>query len=114
MSDKNLLRDCNSKRLYVTDHSDEMVIEFKDNTTEFDGDKKVKFKDKGALKNTLNAVIFEYLEGFNIPTHLEEQIDETTFRAKKLQMIPISVVVRNVAAGSLSDRFMIGEGTELP
>lgn len=102
-----------TKCIYDTEADDRVIVEFKDTETKFDGDKKAKFKNKALLKNTITHILFEYLEGYNIPTHYDKKINDTQMLVKKLKMIPIFLVIRNVAAGSLCDRFKIQKGNIL-
>ena len=113
MAERPVHIDGKTKRIYQADNEDQVIIEFKDAESDFDGEKKAKFKNKGALRNTISNIIFEYLEGYNIPTHFASVVSEIEMKARKLSMIPITVVVRNVAAGSLSERFKIEKGVQL-
>jgi len=108
-----LLYDGKTKLIFTAEKPEQVIIEFKDNESIFDGDKKARFKDKAVLKNALNAAIFEYLNGYNIPTHFNKKLDEKRVLVKKLDMIPLKIIVRNIAAGTLCDRFQIEEGLPL-
>lgn len=113
MKGKSIHRDGKTKCIYTTDVDEQVIIEFKDADGKFDGEKKVKFKNKAVLKNTISHTLFEFLESYNIPTHYNRKINETQMLVKKLRMIPIYVIIRNVAAGTLIDRFNIDKGTVL-
>lgn len=113
MAEKILLNEGNSKFIHSIDDEDQVIIEFKDDESFFDGERKAKFKKKGILRNTISEVIYEYLHGYNIPTHFIEKISDSEMIVKKLEMIPISIHIRNIAAGSLCDRFNIDSGTVL-
>ena len=113
MTGKSIHRDGKTKCIYNTDIDEQVIIEFKDADSKFDGEKKAKFKNKAILKNTISNVLFEFLEGYNIPTHFNRKINETQMLAKKLRMIPIYVIIRNVAAGTLCERFKLEKGTIL-
>jgi len=109
-----LLYEGKAKRIYSTDNPNEVICEFKDSLTAFNGEKASSESGKGALNCAITTLIFEALEKEGIPTHLIKQIDETKQLVKKVDIIPIEVVVRNIAAGSLSKRLGLKEGTKLP
>ncbi|WP_457560238.1 phosphoribosylaminoimidazolesuccinocarboxamide synthase [Caminibacter sp.] len=109
-----LLYEGKAKRIYKTENPDEVICEFKDSLTAFNGEKADSEAGKGALNCAITTLIFEALEKEGIPTHLIKQIDETKQLVKKVDIIPIEVVVRNIAAGSLSKRLGIKESTKLP
>ena len=109
-----LLYEGKAKRIYETDNPNEVICEYKDSLTAFNGEKADTQSGKGALNCAITTLIFEALEKEGIPTHLIKQIDETKQLVKKVNIIPIEVVVRNIAAGSLSKRLGLKEGTKLP
>ena len=113
MQGKSIHRNGKTKCIYNTDVDEQVIIEFKDVDSKFDGEKKAKFKNKAVLKNTISHTLFEFLEGYNIPTHYNRKLNDTQMLVRKLRMIPIFVVIRNVAAGTLSERFQIEKGTVL-
>lgn len=113
MAEKVVLQDGKTKRIYETNKADQVILEFKDAESEFDGELKAKFKNKSVLKNNISEAIYEYLQGYNIPTHYKKRISEREMQVSKLEMIPIIVLVRNVAAGSLSKRFKVPKGNLL-
>ncbi len=90
-----------------------LLIKFKDDLTAFDGVKKATKKGKGYLNAQITKILYAYLEKQGIPTHLIEQINETTFRAKKLRMLPIEFVIRNYSAGSFVRRYGLSKGMKL-
>jgi phosphoribosylaminoimidazole-succinocarboxamide synthase len=108
-----LLYEGKAKKVYATGEEDVLVHRYKDDATAFDGQKRGSWKDKGKTNATMSATIFAYLEANGIPTHFIEQVDETSIKTKKLQMLPVEVIVRNVAAGSLAKRIGYEEGTDL-
>ena len=108
-----LLYEGKAKRIYETDNKNEVICEFKDSLTAFNGEKADTQAGKGALNCAITTLIFEALEKEGIPTHLIKKIDDTKQLVKKVDIIPIEVVVRNIAAGSLSKRLGIKEGTKL-
>ncbi len=102
-----------AKKIYSTGDPLLVLVEFKDDATAQDGLKKDRFEDKGILNNRLSAIFFELLEQKGIETHFEKTISEREMLVKKLDIIPVEVIVRNIAAGSISSRLGIPEGTEL-
>ncbi len=102
-----------AKKIFKTDDPSLFLVEFKDDATAFDGVKKDRLKDKGILNNRLSAIFFKLLEKNGIETHFEKTISEREMLVKALEIIPVEVIVRNVAAGSISKRLGIPEGTEL-
>ncbi len=109
-----LLYEGKAKRIYETENPNEVICEFKDALTAFNGEKADSEAGKGALNCAITTLIFEALEKEGIPTHLIKKIDETKQLVKKVKIIPIEVVVRNIAAGSLSKRLGLKEGEKLP
>ena len=109
-----LLYEGKAKRIYETENPNEVICEYKDALTAFNGEKAASESGKGALNCEITTLIFEALQKEGIPTHLIKKIDETKQLVKKVDIIPIEVVVRNIAAGSLSKRLGLKEGTKLP
>jgi len=109
-----LLYEGKAKRIYETENPNEVICEFKDSLTAFNGEKASSEAGKGALNLAITTLIFEALEEEGIPTHLIKKIDDTKQLVKKVKIIPIEVVVRNIAAGSLSKRLGLKEGEKLP
>jgi phosphoribosylaminoimidazole-succinocarboxamide synthase len=102
-----------AKKIYRTADPNQLLVEFKDDATAFDGVKKDRLQDKGILNNRLSAIFFELLEERGIETHYLETLSEREMLVKALEIIPIEVIVRNIAAGSISKRLGIEEGTKL-
>jgi len=102
-----------AKILYATDSPDLLIQYFKDEATAFDGKKKGIIQEKGILNNKISSRIFQYLEDKGIPTHFVERSSDREMVVKKLEIIPIEVVVRNIAAGSLAKRMGVEEGAPL-
>lgn len=103
-----------AKKIYATDSPSLAWISYKDDATAFDGTKKGTIANKGIVNNRVSNMLFRYLEARGVETHLVEQIDDRNTIVKKLRILPIEVVVRNVIAGSLANRVGLPEGTELP
>ena len=113
MQKRDKLYEGKAKIIYATD-SDNLVIQyFKDDTTAFDGAKKEVLEDKGVINCFISTVIFEYLEKHGVKTHFVERISPREMLVKKCEIIPVEIVVRNVAAGSFSRRYGIAQGTPL-
>ncbi len=102
-----------AKKIFRTDDPSRLLVEYKDDATAFDGVKKDKLEDKGILNNRLSAIFFGLLEEKGIETHYIETISEREMLVKALEIIPVEVIVRNIAAGSISKRLGIPEGTPL-
>lgn len=102
-----------AKSVFRTDDPDLMVMWFRNDTSAFDGEKKEKLDRKGMVNNKFNAFIMEKLEAAGVPTHFEKLLSDEESLVKSLEMIPVECVVRNLAAGSISRRLGIEEGTEL-
>lgn len=107
---KELLYEGKAKRIYRTDHDQEVVVEYKDSLTAFNALKKGSFAGKGHLNLEITDLIFNYLQKNGIPTHLIRKISETELLVKKVEIIPLEVVVRNILAGSTAKKFNIQEG----
>lgn len=103
-----------AKRLYKSDKEGEIIIEFKDDLTAFNAKKRSSEEGKGALNCAIASKIFTMLESEGIKTHFIKQIDSNHMLAKRCEIIPIEVIVRNIAAGSLSKRLGIEDGKILP
>ncbi|MDI9245633.1 phosphoribosylaminoimidazolesuccinocarboxamide synthase [Marinobacter sp. CHS3-4] len=102
-----------AKSVYRTDDPDRFVMVFRDDTSAFDGEKKEQLNRKGMVNNRFNAFIMEKLEAAGVPTHFEGLLSDTESLVKKLDMIPVECVVRNVSAGSLCRRLGVEEGKTL-
>ncbi len=102
-----------AKSLYATDDPDRLILEFRDDTSAFDGEKKARLARKGAVNNRFNAFIMTRLAEAGIPTHFERLLSDTESLVKRLEMIPVECVVRNYAAGSLCRRLGVEEGRPL-
>ncbi|OGQ56162.1 MAG: phosphoribosylaminoimidazolesuccinocarboxamide synthase [Deltaproteobacteria bacterium RIFCSPLOWO2_02_FULL_53_8] len=102
-----------AKALYSTEDPNLLIQYFKDEATAFDGKKKGIILDKGILNNKISSRIFSMLEDNGVPTHFVDMPSDREMLVKRLKIIPIEVVVRNIAAGSLAKRMGIDEGTPL-
>ncbi len=102
-----------AKKVFLTDDPDVVLVSYKDDATAFNGIKKGQIKDKGIVNNICSNHLFRLLESKGIPTHYIEQINERETYVKKVQIVPLEVIVRNIAAGSMSKRLGIPEGKVL-
>ncbi|MCK0153082.1 phosphoribosylaminoimidazolesuccinocarboxamide synthase [Alcanivorax sp. S6407] len=102
-----------AKSVYTTDDADKLVMVFRDDTSAFDGKKKEALARKGAVNNQFNAAIMEKLKAAGIPCHFDKMLSPTESLVKKLDMIPVECVVRNISAGSICRRLGVEEGLDL-
>ena len=102
-----------AKSVYRTDTKDTLIVEFRDDITAFDGGKKDVLKNKGSYNATVSAFFFAYLEKQGVKTHYLRMLDERRMAVRTLSMIPLEVIVRNVAAGSIVRNYPFKEGTKL-
>ena len=109
-----LLYEGKAKKLFITEDPQILRVEYKDDATAFNGQKFDRLRDKGRLNNAITVFFFEHLETKDIPSHFVRKISENEQLVRRVKIIPMEVVVRNVAAGSLSKRIGWEEGKELP
>lgn len=102
-----------AKSMYATDDPERLVMRFRDDTSAFDGAKKTQLARKGRVNNRFNAYIMGKLREAGVPVHFECLLSDNDALVKRLDMIPVECVVRNLAAGSLCRRLGVQEGTEL-
>ncbi|MEA4925030.1 MAG: phosphoribosylaminoimidazolesuccinocarboxamide synthase [Syntrophomonadaceae bacterium] len=108
-----LLYEGKAKQIYSTDNEKEFLMKYKDDATAFDGQKKGTITNKGVVNNRVSNLLFGLLEKEGVETHLIKQIDARNALVRNLKIIPVEVVVRNVIAGSLSQRVGQAEGIVL-
>lgn len=113
MEKRALLYEGKAKRVYQTDDENLVWLEYKDSATAFNGEKKEQITGKGKLNNEITSLIFSKLKKEGIATHFVKKLSETEQLVKKVTIIPLEVVIRNVAAGSFSKRLGINEGNPL-
>lgn len=99
-----------SKRLWATENPDTLRMEFKNDATAFNGEKKVSFENKGRFNNAISTLIYGMLEKQGVPTHFVREIDDTNVEVRKVDILMVEVIVRNVAAGSFCKRTGMPEG----
>jgi phosphoribosylaminoimidazole-succinocarboxamide synthase len=102
-----------AKKVFATDNPDLLIVDYKDDATAFNGEKKGTIAGKGVINNRVTNHLMKLLESKGIPTHLVEEISERETVVKKVKIILLEVIVRNIAAGSLSKRLGLPEGTKL-
>lgn len=113
MEKRELIYEGKAKRLYRTALEDQYIMEFKDTATAFDGQKKGIIASKGVVNNKVSAKFFQLLEEHGIKTHFVQLVGEREMLVKAVRIIPLEVIVRNIAAGSLCVRLGLKEGTTL-
>ena len=113
MEKHDLLYTGKAKSVYATDNPDLLVILFRNDTSALDGERIEQLDRKGMVNNKFNAFIMERLAAAGIPTHFEKRLSDTESLVKRLTMIPVECVVRNLAAGSLVRRLGVEEGKVL-
>ena len=102
-----------AKKVFATDNPDCFIVDYKDDATAFNGEKKGTIVGKGVINNRVTNHLMKLLESRGIPTHFIEELTERETLVKKVTIVPIEVIVRNIAAGSLSKRLGLAEGTKL-
>lgn len=102
-----------AKSVYTTDDADRLILFFRNDTSAFDGKKVAQLDRKGMVNNKFNAFIMEKLEQAGIPTHFDRLLSDQESLVKKLDMMPIECVVRNISAGSICRRLGVEEGKDL-
>ncbi|WP_050606931.1 phosphoribosylaminoimidazolesuccinocarboxamide synthase [Clostridium niameyense] len=113
MKKKEMLYEGKAKKVYETEDQDKVLVYYKDDATAFNGEKKGIIKSKGEMNNAITSMLFELLEKEGVCTHFIEKINEREQLCNKVEIIPLEVIVRNVAAGSMAKRLGIKEGTKL-
>lgn len=111
---RELLYEGKAKKLFATADPDQLLQFFKDDATAFNAKKRGTIVDKGILNNAISEVFFRMLEKAGVPTHFVRRLDDRHMLVKRLEIVPIEMVVRNVVAGSLAKRLGMEEGKVLP
>ena len=102
-----------AKKVYATDNDDYVIVSYKDDATALNGLKKGTIEDKGEVNNIVSNFLFNMLEEKGVPTHFVKELSPRETVVKKVSIVPVEVVVRNIAAGSLSKRLGLPEGTHM-
>lgn len=108
-----MLYEGKAKKVFLTDVEDVLIVDYKDDATAFNGLKKGTIVGKGAVNNKMTNHLFRLMEKEGIPTHYVEELSDRETAVKKVEIVPLEVIVRNVAAGSFSKKLGIEEGTKL-
>ncbi len=113
MEKKEELYEGKAKKVYATEDPDILIVSYKDDATAFNGAKKGTIVGKGAINNRMSNHIFKLIEAQGVPTHYVEELNDRETAVKKVEIVPVEVIVRNVAAGSFSKRMGVEEGRQL-
>ncbi len=113
MEKKELLYEGKAKKVFATEDPDVVIVDYKDDATAFNGEKKGTIVGKGAINNRMTNHVFRLIAQKGVPTHLVKELSDRETAVKKVEIIPLEVIVRNVAAGSFSKRMGVEEGREL-
>ena len=111
MEKKEQLYEGKAKKVFATENTDYVIVSYKDDATAFNGLKKGTITGKGVINNKMSNLMMAMLEKKGIPTHFVEQLDDRNTVVKKVEIVPLEVIIRNVAAGSFSKRYGVAEGT---
>ena len=102
-----------AKKIYATENAEEVIVYYKDDATAFNGEKNDQINNKGILNNAITSMIFEMLNENGIKTHFVKKLNDREQLCKKVEIVPLEVIVRNVAAGSMAKRLGLEEGYKL-
>ena len=108
-----LLYEGKAKKVWTTEDEDVLIVDYKDDATSFNGEKKGTIVGKGVVNNRMTNHVFKILETKGVPTHLVEELSDRETAVKKVEIVPLEVIIRNVAAGSFSKKLGIEEGRKL-
>lgn len=113
MQKMEMLYEGKAKKVFKTDDPDYVIVDYKDDATAFNGQKKGTIVGKGVVNNRVSNYFFRQLEQIGVPTHYAEELSDRETLVKSVQIVPLEVIVRNIAAGSFSKRYGVDEGTPL-
>ena len=113
MKELEMMYEGKAKKVFKTEDDDQLIVAYKDDATAFNGLKKGTIVGKGIVNNRMSNYLCKILEEKGIPTHYVEELDERRTVVKKVEIVPLEVIIRNKAAGSFSKRLGVPEGTEL-
>lgn len=111
MKKLNQLYEGKAKKVFETDDPDVLIVDYKDDATAFNGEKKGTIVGKGVINNRMTNRVFQLLEKEGVPTHYVEELSDRETAVKRVEIVPLEVIIRNVAAGSFSKRLGVEEGT---
>ena len=110
MEKKEQLDEGKAKKVFATDDPNLVIVDYKDDATAFNGLKKGSIAGKGVINNVMSNHMFQLLEKQGVPTHFVEQLSERETLVKKVSIVPLEVIIRNISAGSFAKRFGVEEG----
>ena len=110
MEKKEQLYEGKAKKVFATDDANLVIVDYKDDATAFNGEKKGTITGKGVINNVMSNHMFQLLEQQGVPTHFVEQLSERETLGKKVSIVPLEVIIRNISAGSFAKRFGVEEG----
>ena len=110
MEKKEQLYEGKAKKVYATDNPDLYIVSYKDDATAFNGEKKGTIVGKGSINNRMTNMLMQVLEKKGVPTHFVEEINDRETIVKKVSIVPLEVIIRNISAGSFAKRFGVEEG----
>jgi phosphoribosylaminoimidazole-succinocarboxamide synthase len=113
MNKGEMLYEGKAKRVYATEDPELLIVSYKDDATAFNGLKKGTIAGKGVINNQMSNALMRLLEKKGVPTHFVEELSERETLVKKVQIVPLEVIIRNIAAGSFSKHYGVEEGTLL-
>ncbi len=113
MEKKEMLYEGKAKKVYKTDDENLYIVDYKDDATAFNGLKKGQISGKGVINNKMSNFLMKIMEKNGIPTHFVEELSDRETLVKKVSIVPLEVIVRNIAAGSFSKRLGVEEGSAL-
>ena len=113
MEKKELLYEGKAKKVYTTEDPDVLIVDYKDDATAFNGKKKGTISGKGVINNKMSNFMCRLIEKEGIETHYVEELSDRETAVKKVEIVPLEVIIRNKAAGSMAKRLGLAEGTEL-
>lgn len=109
-----LLYEGKAKKVFLTENPDVLIVSYKDDATAFNGQKKGTIVGKGAINNRMTNHLFRIIEEEGVPTHYIQELNDRETAVRRVEIVPLEVIVRNIAAGSFSKRLGVPEGQELP
>ena len=110
MEKKELLYEGKAKKVYTTENPDVLIVDYKDDATALDGLKKGSVSGKGVINNKMSDYLFELLEKEGVPTHFVSELNDREALVRKVSIVPLEVIIRNISAGSFSKRYGVAEG----
>lgn len=110
MEKKEQLYEGKAKKVFATDDANLVIVDYKDDATAFNGEKKGTIAGKGSINNVMSNHMFQLLEQQGVPTHFVEQLSDRETVVKKVSIVPLEVIIRNISAGSFAKRYGVNEG----